>query len=90
MLAPIIETVIGATAALLSSLSYIPQVRKVWAGQPTDVLSLRTLIALTAGLSLWVVYGGFKSDWIIAAANLTGACLTGFVLIASCAGRKVQ
>ena len=75
-----LETVVGATAALLSSLSYIPQVKKVWSGQPTDDLSSRTLIALTSGLVLWVVYGAIKADWIIAVANHVGASLTGFVL----------
>src|SRR3954471_17211730 len=75
-----LETVVGATAALLSSLSYIPQVKKVWSGQPTDDLSSRTLIALTSGLVLWVVYGVIKADWIIVVANLVGASLTVFLL----------
>jgi MtN3 and saliva related transmembrane protein len=77
---PFVETIIGVTAALLSSLSYIPQVRKVRAGQSTEDLSSRTLIVLTAGLVLWVVYGAIKSDWIIVAANMVGTGLTGFVL----------
>jgi MtN3 and saliva related transmembrane protein len=77
---PLIETIIGVTAALLSSLSYIPQVKKVRAGQPTNDLSRHTLITLTAGLLLWVVYGAFRADWIIIAANLVGTGLTGFVL----------
>ena len=65
---------------MLTSLSYIPQVRKVRAGQSTEDLSSRTLIALTAGLLLWVVYGSIKADWIIIAANITGTCLTAYVL----------
>lgn len=75
-----IETFIGIVAAMLSSLSYIPQVRKVWSGQPTEDLSSRTLIALTCGLVLWVVYGAIKPDWIIVVANSIGAALTGYVL----------
>ena len=75
-----LETIIGVVAAMLTSLSYIPQVKKVRAGQPTDDLSLRTLIALTCGLVLWVIYGIVKADWIIIAANITGTCLTGYVL----------
>ena len=75
-----LETVIGVIAAMLTSLSYIPQVRKVRAGQSTEDLSSRTLIALTAGLLLWVVYGSIKADWIIIAANITGTCLTAYVL----------
>jgi MtN3 and saliva related transmembrane protein len=75
-----VETAVGVAAALLSSLSYIPQVKKVWSGQPTDDLSLRTLIALTCGLVLWVVYGAIKADWVIMLANMAGTSLTGFVL----------
>jgi len=75
-----LETAIGVIAAMLTSLSYIPQVKKVRAGQPTEDLSLRTLIALTCGLVLWVVYGAIKGDWIIIAANITGTSLTGYVL----------
>jgi MtN3 and saliva related transmembrane protein len=82
---PLPETIVGVTAALLSSLSYIPQVNKVRAGQPTNDLSLHTLIALTAGLLLWVGYGAFTSDWIIVAANLVGTGLTGFVLLSQTA-----
>jgi MtN3 and saliva related transmembrane protein len=73
-------TAIGMVAALLSSLSYIPQARKVWAGEPTHDLSLRTLMALTGGLTLWVIYGLLKLDWIIALSNTVGTSLTGFVL----------
>ena len=75
-----LETAIGVIAAMLTSLSYIPQVKKVRAGQSTEDLSLRTLIALTCGLVLWIVYGAIKADWIIIAANITGTCLTGYVL----------
>lgn len=64
---------------MLTSPLYISQVKKV-ACQPTEDLSSRTLIALTSGLLLWVVYGAVKADWIIIAANLTGTSLTGFVL----------
>jgi MtN3 and saliva related transmembrane protein len=76
-----LETLVGLAAALLSSLSYLPQVQKVWAGRPTSDLSLRTLIALTCGLALWVAYGTIRSDWIIVFSNLVGASLTGLVLL---------
>lgn len=59
----------------------MPQVRKVVAGQPTDDLSLTTLIALTLGLILWIAYGLMKGDMIVLAANSVGALLTGFVLL---------
>ena len=71
---------IGGCAALLTSLSYIPQVRKAWPRGSTSDLSRKTLIALTTGLVLWIAYGFFKSDWVIVAANGVGAALSGSVL----------
>jgi MtN3 and saliva related transmembrane protein len=77
---PFLETAVGVIAAMLTSLSYIPQVKKVRAGHSTEDLSRRTLIALTCGLVLWVLYGAIKGDWIIIVANVMGTSLTGYVL----------
>lgn len=72
---------IGICAAALTSLSYIPQVWKAWPRETTSDLSLKMLLALTAGLALWIVYGVLKSDWVIVAANGVGAALSASVLI---------
>ena len=71
---------VGLCAALLTSLSYIPQVRKAWPRGTTDDLSLSMLVVLTCGLSLWIVYGIIRGDWVIIAANSVGALLSGLVL----------
>jgi MtN3 and saliva related transmembrane protein len=71
---------IGVCAAVLTSLSYIPQVRKAWPRGSTKDLSLKMLIALTCGLLLWIAYGLLKGDWVIVAANSVGAILSGSVL----------
>lgn len=71
---------IGAAAAVLTSLSYIPQVRKAWPRGSTGDLSLKMLSALTTGLVLWIVYGLLREDWVIVAANGVGATLSGSVL----------
>jgi MtN3 and saliva related transmembrane protein len=72
---------IGVGAAVLTSLSYIPQVRKAWPRGSTADLSLKMLIALTTGLLLWIAYGLLKSDWVIVAANGVGAILSASVLV---------
>ena len=72
---------IGVCAALLTSLSYIPQVRKAWPRGSTKDLSLHMLIVLTTGLLLWIGYGMLKGDWVIVAANGVGATLSGAVLV---------
>jgi MtN3 and saliva related transmembrane protein len=74
------ESYIGGVAAVLASLSYIPQVRKAWPRGSTGDLSLGMLASLTSGLSLWVLYGVLRSDWVIIAANLVGATLAAIVL----------
>jgi MtN3 and saliva related transmembrane protein len=71
---------IGVCAAVLTSLSYIPQVRKAWPRGSTKDLSLHMLIVLTTGLLLWIGYGVLKNDWVIVAANSVGAILSGSVL----------
>jgi len=71
---------IGVLAAVLTSLSYIPQVRKAWPRGSTKDLSLHMLAVLTGGLLLWVVYGLLKGDLVIVAANCVGAALSGSVL----------
>ena len=71
---------IGACAAALSSLSYIPQVQKAWPRNSTADLSLTMLIALTTGLACWIVYGLLRGDLVIIAANSVGAALSASVL----------
>jgi MtN3 and saliva related transmembrane protein len=71
---------LGLLAAALTSLSYIPQVRKALPRKSTDDLSLKMLLALFAGLSLWIAYGAIIGDLILVAANAVGALLVGIVL----------
>jgi MtN3 and saliva related transmembrane protein len=71
---------VGACAALLTSLSYIPQVQKAWPRGSTSDLSLKMLVALTTGLMLWIGYGLLRGDWVIVAANGAGATLSASVL----------
>jgi MtN3 and saliva related transmembrane protein len=71
---------LGVCAAVLTSLSYIPQVRKAWPRGSTGDLSLRMLLVLTTGLLLWIGYGLLKGDWVIVVANGVGATLSGSVL----------
>ncbi len=71
---------IGGCAAVLTSLSYVPQVQKAWPPGSTSDLSLKMLIALTVGLLLWITYGLLKGDWVIVIANGVGASLSAIVL----------
>jgi MtN3 and saliva related transmembrane protein len=64
-----IETIIGFVAAFCTTVSYVPQVRKCWQTHSTGDLSLKMILLLAAGISLWIVYGLFRGDMVIVAAN---------------------
>ena len=72
--------ILGMLAAALTSLSYLPQLQKTIPRNSTSDLSLKMLVALSAGLCLWVVYGVVKDDWVIILANSIGATLSLAVL----------
>jgi len=60
---------IGTLAACLTSFSFIPQIIKVFRSRSSGDLSLVTLFQLSAGVFLWMVYGIYRQDYIIIAAN---------------------
>ena len=64
-----IATVIGLAAAVCTTIANLPQLKKAWTTGQTDDLSLKTLLLLELGLSLWVVYGFFQNDVVIILAN---------------------
>jgi MtN3 and saliva related transmembrane protein len=71
---------LGIMAAALTSLSYIPQVRKAWTRGSTDDLSFRALGILAAGLTLWIVYGVGRRDAVVIIANAVGLTLILFLM----------
>lgn len=73
-------TAVGALAAICTSVSYFPQVRKTWTSGETGDLSLKMLLLLCAGLALWTVYGVMRGDYVIIAANACSVMLVGSVL----------
>jgi MtN3 and saliva related transmembrane protein len=73
-------TIIGLSAAALTSLSYIPQVKKALPPGSTDDLSSRTLAVLAAGLALWIGYGLLNGDFVIIIANAIGFALVATLL----------
>ena len=68
-------TVIGVAAAICTTASYVPQVRKAWTTRETGDLSLGMLATLAVGLSLWCLYGLARGDAVIVLANGTSLAL---------------
>jgi MtN3 and saliva related transmembrane protein len=63
-------TIIGIVAALLTSFSYVPQLRKMWVRRSAKDVSNITMLQLMIGCVLWLIYGVFRRDMIIIGANV--------------------
>lgn len=61
--------IIGLSAAVLTTFSFIPQIIKVVKTKSAKDVSLITLLQLTAGVILWTAYGVYLKDKIIILAN---------------------
>jgi MtN3 and saliva related transmembrane protein len=64
-----LATLIGLVAALCTTISYIPQLKKIRDTGETEDISLKMFLILAAGIALWVVYGVLQGDVVIILAN---------------------
>ena len=62
-------TVIGLVAAFCTPVSYVPQIRKIWATGETHDISLKMFLILSTGIALWILYGVLQGDAVIILAN---------------------
>ncbi|OFX14746.1 MAG: hypothetical protein A2516_00485 [Alphaproteobacteria bacterium RIFOXYD12_FULL_60_8] len=75
-----IET-IGFTAAILTTVAFLPQVFKVWKTRSTADISLAMFLSFCLGIVLWLVYGLMRQDWPLIGANAVTLVLAGTILI---------
>ena len=55
-------TLLGLTAATLTTLAFLPQVIKSWRSRETRDVSLGMFAVLTVGIILWLIYGLLIGD----------------------------
>ena len=73
-------TAIGFFAAILTTISFLPQVFKVWQTRSAKDVSLGMYMLFTLGVALWLIYGVLLNSWPIIASNLVTLLLAGVVL----------
>lgn len=61
--------ILGSTAAILTMFSFFPQIIKVLRTKSAKDVSLVTLLQLSCGVTLWIIYGIYLKDAIIITAN---------------------
>jgi MtN3 and saliva related transmembrane protein len=70
----------GYAAALCTTGAYVPQVLRVWRTRSTQDISLKMFLVLVTGLVLWLVYGFWKGEIPLIAANGVTLMLAGIIL----------
>jgi MtN3 and saliva related transmembrane protein len=66
-------TIIGSIAALLSTISFLPQAVKIIRTRDTESISAGMYAVTVAGFVLWTAYGVILRQWPIIGSN--GICL---------------
>jgi MtN3 and saliva related transmembrane protein len=73
--------IVGAVAATLTTIAFVPQAHKVLVYKDTHSLSLGMYLIFTIGVLLWGIYGYLRGDWVIIVANAITAMLCLAILI---------
>lgn len=73
-------TLLGLLAGGLTTVSFVPQLRKIWKTKKAEDVSLLMFVAFCVGVSLWIVYGFMKGEAAIIITNAV-TLLLGSVIV---------
>lgn len=69
-------TIVGFLAAALTTFAFLPQMLQTWRTRQTRDISLKTYLALTSGIIVWLIYGLAIQSPPVYVANLVTLFLT--------------
>lgn len=73
---------IGAAAAVITSLCWVPQMVKMFRERQAAGVSLIANVAFASGVALWLIYGIFIGSWPLIGANVvTLACALSIIAL---------
>jgi MtN3 and saliva related transmembrane protein len=56
-LAPLTTSLVGAAAAICTTISFVPQLVRVWRRKSARDISLGMFLLFSVGILLWLIYG---------------------------------
>jgi|KBSMisStaDraftv2_1062788.scaffolds.fasta_scaffold03203_4 MtN3 and saliva related transmembrane protein len=77
------ETRIGLAASVLTTVSLLPQLVKIFRERKAESISSLWIAILFAGLLCWIFYGFLKKDLIIIISNIVSALINASIGIAA-------
>lgn len=72
---------IGTLAALLTTVSFLPQALQTFRTKDVRGISLGMYSAFTVGVALWLVYGLLLGAWPVVIANCVTLALSSAILV---------
>ncbi len=72
--------IVGLIAGVLTTIAYLPQVRKTWKTKSVKELSLSMYIVMFIGVMLWLSYGILIHSISIILANIVTGILTSILI----------
>jgi MtN3 and saliva related transmembrane protein len=76
-----IQELVGYSAAVLTTVAFVPQALKSWRTRDLSGVSLTMYSLFTLGVVLWLVYGVILGSWPIILANIATLALAAVVLV---------
>ena len=73
--------ILGIAAGTLTTISFIPQVIKIYRMKDAKEISIATFSIFSCGVFLWIVYGAVVHEWPIILANSITLILSFSILI---------
>ncbi|MCF6348718.1 MAG: SemiSWEET transporter [Flavobacteriaceae bacterium] len=72
--------IVGLIAGALTTIAYLPQVRKTWKTKSVKELSLTMYLVMFVGVMLWLTYGILIHSISIILANIVTGVLTSMLI----------
>jgi MtN3 and saliva related transmembrane protein len=72
--------IVGGIAAVLSTVSFVPQAAKIIRSRDTSSISTGMYAVTVAGFTLWTAYGAMQTAWPLIASNSICLILSAFIL----------
>jgi MtN3 and saliva related transmembrane protein len=72
---------LGLVAGALTSLSFLPQLIKIWRSRSAGDISLAMYVIITTGFVLWLWYGIMISSIPVIVANVVTLLISAMILI---------
>ena len=75
-----LETILGYTAAVLTTFSFLPQAIRIYRTKNTNAISFWMYSIFSAGVFLWLIYGVLIQAWPVVIANAITLLLSLWIL----------